>query len=607
VKKTANHKRSPQKLSKKTSFYLTIIFAFIFLTCLIVFLSLNNYHKAPNAATRDKYSWPFASNSIWNLPIGANAQYIPAGIQPAGAWGGEITTDDENIGLNPNDPLKPLNGAMVHIPPSMSADGSWNNATAFLQQDNNQVSQGQPLVLPAGGNPNYQYAAPTVDITSGLSGEDDASRAGAHGGSALSSFGGSIRKGELSASTPLHHALKVNLYAARFISCTSGGFRWPAFRADGYMNCTSYGGKVPQLRMGALLALNPNVDLSFITSVRARKIAEALRDYGAYVVDDTYWDVHAIDLEKGAEFSDGGSFHSDLQKVFSLLSVIDNWSQSQYTIVAQSNPQQGVGGGTPRVAWAPAIDGLVTYPTPSAVPTPSIAPTLQSGASWLSDLSWVQVTNGWGPVEKDTSNGEQAAGDGKPMSISGVKYAKGLGGHANSTVTFNMNGNCTNFTSDVGVDDETNNTGSIIFQIYADGALLFDSGVMRGGNAPKSLSVNVTGKQQLKLQINDDGDGFIADHGDWAGSSIVCVKPSIIGLGSPTPTPAATPAGGITCAQADFNSDKVVDLKDLELFRQHYDAKLGDPLYDPKYDLNKDGKIGFADIILFAKVFGQTC
>ena len=35
--------------------------------------------------------------------------------------------------------------------------------------------------------------------------------------------------------------------------------------------------------------------------------------------------------------------------------------------------------------------------------------------------------NGWGPAEKDQSNGEAAAGDGKPLTLNGTVFAKGLG------------------------------------------------------------------------------------------------------------------------------------------------------------------------------------
>jgi hypothetical protein len=55
--------------------------------------------------------------------------------------------------------------------------------------------------------------------------------------------------------------------------------------------------------------------------------------------------------------------------------------------------------------------------------------------TYISDLPFTEVANGYGPVEKDTSNGEDAANDGVTMMIETVMYTKGLGVHANSQVT----------------------------------------------------------------------------------------------------------------------------------------------------------------------------
>ena len=40
----------------------------------------------PNG-TRNKYEWPFLNTSIWNWPIGSNAQYVPAGINGSTNFG----------------------------------------------------------------------------------------------------------------------------------------------------------------------------------------------------------------------------------------------------------------------------------------------------------------------------------------------------------------------------------------------------------------------------------------------------------------------------------------------------------------------------------------
>jgi hypothetical protein len=86
-----------------------------------------------------------------------------------------------------------------------------------------------------------------------------------------------------------------------------------------------------------------------------------------------------------------------------------------------------------------------------------------SGSTYVSDLTWTSATNGWGPVEKDRSNGGLAAGDGRTITLNGTPYAKGLGAHAASDVRYSLGAGCTRFRADVGVDDEVGMNGSVIF------------------------------------------------------------------------------------------------------------------------------------------------
>ena len=147
---------------------------------------------------------------------------------------------------------------------------------------------------------------------------------------------------------------------------------------------------------------------------------------------------------------------------------------------------------------------------------------LQTGTNFLSDLDWTAASNGWGPVERDRSNGETALGDGKTLTLNGQTFAKGLGVHANSGVTYNLGGQCSTFTAKVGLDDEVGDRGSVAFQVFADGEKLFDSGTLRGASPTQSLNVNVAGKQELKLVVTDAGDGLSYDHADWADAQVSC-------------------------------------------------------------------------------------
>jgi glucose/arabinose dehydrogenase len=139
----------------------------------------------------------------------------------------------------------------------------------------------------------------------------------------------------------------------------------------------------------------------------------------------------------------------------------------------------------------------------------------------LSDLEWVSATNGWGPVERDRSNGEQGSGDGGAITLDRVTYAKGLGTHAPSEIIYNLGGNYTNFISDLGIDGEVDTRGSVTFEVWADGVKIFDSGLQKGSYLPLSVNLNVTGRQQLRLVVTDGAtDGVFSDHADWAGARL---------------------------------------------------------------------------------------
>jgi alpha-galactosidase len=149
-----------------------------------------------------------------------------------------------------------------------------------------------------------------------------------------------------------------------------------------------------------------------------------------------------------------------------------------------------------------------------------------SGTADLSDLTWTYAANGLGPVEKDMSNGFSAAGDGAPISIASTPYAKGLGMAAPAAVIYRLNKACTSFTADVGVDDAASGQGSVVFQVWADGVKLADSGTLTGSNGmnpgKQTLTADLTGKRRLKLVVNNAGDGASWDRASWGNPQVIC-------------------------------------------------------------------------------------
>ncbi|GGU26138.1 NPCBM/NEW2 domain-containing protein [Lentzea flava] len=150
-------------------------------------------------------------------------------------------------------------------------------------------------------------------------------------------------------------------------------------------------------------------------------------------------------------------------------------------------------------------------------------PTPPAGVSDLSAFEATSSTNGWGPVEIDRSVGNQAAGDGKTLTINGVTHSRGFGAHAASTIEFYLGRKCSSITVDVGVDDEVAaGKGSVVFQLFADSTKVADSGRLTGTYPAKKLTASLTEAENLRLVITDAGDGINSDHGDWASPRITC-------------------------------------------------------------------------------------
>ena len=146
------------------------------------------------------------------------------------------------------------------------------------------------------------------------------------------------------------------------------------------------------------------------------------------------------------------------------------------------------------------------------------------GTVYASDQPFRTETNGYGPVERDQSNGEAGGQDGKPLTIGGTVYAKGLGTNAPAQVQIDLQGRCTRFEAHVGVDDETNGQGSVTFTVLGDnGRQLAATGVVRGGENAVDLTADVTGVRTLSLAVGDGGDGKNSDHADWGLAQLTCV------------------------------------------------------------------------------------
>jgi hypothetical protein len=338
-------------------------------------------------AVRDPLKQPFSSKSIWNMPIGSGAVYVPAGLNNTNSniWTPMPGADQERIFMTPTESLTPIyyngvawsggnrcaptGGLIVSVPMPANyivANSTYNESASFLMPDRRTIVQTQPLArCTAGGAATSLLSFAPVDIYGD-------GRSGAHGGSGLSAIGGSIRIGELRpGGQPMRHALKVAVYAKEALyHCTtkSDCWRWPAYNSDSY-SVGTYGAlnnnQNKSMKMGALLALHSSINIASLNleTEPGKQIAWTLQNYGAYVVDDMGNSPGIIfDTEFGPNGSKVDEFQKDwgfaftaklaaptawqrdIQKLVKILNVIDN---NTSTTIG--------GGGTPRQPLLPEI------------------------------------------------------------------------------------------------------------------------------------------------------------------------------------------------------------------------------------------------------------
>jgi hypothetical protein len=110
---------------------------------------------------------------------------------------------------------------------------------------------------------------------------------------------------------------------------------------------------------------------------------------------------------------------------------------------------------------------------------------------------------------------------GRTMKVNGQRFLRGIGVNAPSELAYTLGGAYERLIGAVGVDDGVGVYGSVLFQVFADGDKIFDSGTMTGRDGAKPINLDVRGVNNLRLVVTDAGDGSTFDHADWASVRLV--------------------------------------------------------------------------------------
>jgi len=124
--------------------------------------------------------------------------------------------------------------------------------------------------------------------------------------------------------------------------------------------------------------------------------------------------------------------------------------------------------------------------------------------------------------------------------LGGATYTHGLPLQSDADVTIDLGGAATKFVAMIGVDDPLPQPpsatgrgpaptapagppilGSVVFGAWVDGKKVFESEVMKRGDAPRPVSIDLAGAQTLVLAVIDANDGTAGDNADWAGAVVI--------------------------------------------------------------------------------------
>jgi alpha-galactosidase len=111
-----------------------------------------------------------------------------------------------------------------------------------------------------------------------------------------------------------------------------------------------------------------------------------------------------------------------------------------------------------------------------------------------------------------------------PMKIGTKPFQRGLGTHSVGHIRVTSPQPMARLLASIGVDNNQRTEGkrgSVVFSVSADGRERFRSGVLRAGQEPQPIDVELGGATVLDLKVGDAGDDPSWDHADWAEARVV--------------------------------------------------------------------------------------
>jgi len=107
------------------------------------------------------------------------------------------------------------------------------------------------------------------------------------------------------------------------------------------------------------------------------------------------------------------------------------------------------------------------------------------------------------------------------LKVADQAYTNGLATHSPSELYVELRG-ASRFRAEAGVDDTSDQPDKkMVFQVIADGRLLWQSAPLKRGDRPVPVDLDVSPYKALLLRVDPWRDGNAADHADWLGARFI--------------------------------------------------------------------------------------
>lgn len=110
---------------------------------------------------------------------------------------------------------------------------------------------------------------------------------------------------------------------------------------------------------------------------------------------------------------------------------------------------------------------------------------------------------------------------GKPMTIAGEHFARGIGVHSRSVLTYELAGGYREFVTSLGLDDSAGPLADVDVAIRIGGRPVYRKEHLKSGQLEGPLRFPLNGAKRLELIVNFGANGDVQDRFNWADSALI--------------------------------------------------------------------------------------